>query len=130
MNVNENSLVPTTFLPLRLLSLTSLLGILSSVVLLAVIIADGTIKRESPGSLWDPMETNAGPNWKKLPICFGLMMSGVSRLFTTLYLSCEADKIACLLSQFSGHAVVPSLYRDMKSQSLHPLQRLLVHIAD
>jgi len=72
------SLVPTTFLPLRLLSLTSLLGILSSVVLLAVIVADGTIKTESPGSLWDPMETNTGPNWKKLPICFGLMMSGVS----------------------------------------------------
>lgn len=73
-----NSLVPTTFLPLRLLSLTSLLGILSSIVLLSVIIADGTIKTSSPGSLWEPMETNFGPNWKKLPICFGLMMSGVS----------------------------------------------------
>ncbi|GAA6060680.1 hypothetical protein JCM10212_005062 [Sporobolomyces blumeae] len=85
-------IVPTTFLPLRLLSLTSLLGILSSVVLLAVIVADGTIKQHAPGSLWDPMPTNAGPNWSRLPICFGLMMSG-----------------------FSGHAVVPSLYRDMKN---------------
>ncbi|GAA6009630.1 hypothetical protein JCM11491_001039 [Sporobolomyces phaffii] len=85
-------LVPTTFLPLRLLSLTSLLGILSSIVLLSVIIADGTIKTTSPGSLWQPMPTSFGPNWKKLPICFGLMMSG-----------------------FSGHAVVPSLYRDMKN---------------
>ncbi|GAA5896104.1 Avt1p [Sporobolomyces salmoneus] len=85
-------LVPTTFLPLRLLSLTSLLGILSSIVLLSVIIADGTLKTEAPGSLWDPMKTSWGPNWKKLPICFGLMMSG-----------------------FSGHAVVPSLYRDMKN---------------
>ncbi|GAA5871993.1 hypothetical protein JCM16303_000937 [Sporobolomyces ruberrimus] len=85
-------LVPTTFLPLRLLSLTSLLGILSSIVLLSVIIADGTIKTQAPGSLWSPMPTSFGPNWKKLPICFGLMMSG-----------------------FSGHAVVPSLYRDMKN---------------
>ncbi|GAA5949075.1 hypothetical protein JCM3765_004004 [Sporobolomyces pararoseus] len=85
-------IVPTTFLPLRLLSLTSLLGILSSIVLLSVIIADGTIKTTAPGSLWQPMKTSWDPDWKKLPICFGLMMSG-----------------------FSGHAVVPSLYRDMKN---------------
>lgn len=83
-------LVPTTFLPLRILSLTSLLGIMSSFVLLAVIIADGTIKREAPGSLWDVMPTSIGPRWQRFPLSFGLLMSG-----------------------FSGHAVVPSLYRDM-----------------
>ncbi|GAA5929984.1 Avt1p [Sporobolomyces koalae] len=100
-------LVPTTFLPLRLLSLTSLLGILSSVVLLSVIIADGTIKTTAPGSLWEPMTTSLGPNWKKLPICFGLMMSG-----------------------FSGHAVVPSLYRDMKyPQHFHSMINVAYVIA-
>ncbi|GAA5871168.1 hypothetical protein JCM3774_006811 [Rhodotorula dairenensis] len=83
-------LVPTTFLPLRILSLTSLLGIMSSFVLLAVIIADGSIKRDAPGSLWDVMPTSFGPRWRRFPLSFGLLMSG-----------------------FSGHAVVPSLYRDM-----------------
>ncbi|GAA5897381.1 hypothetical protein JCM5296_004148 [Sporobolomyces johnsonii] len=85
-------LLPTTFLPLRLLSLTSLLGILAFIVLLAVVIADGSIKRTAPGSLWDTMDTSVGPRWGRLPISFGLFMSG-----------------------FSGHAVVPSLYRDMKN---------------
>lgn len=41
------------------------------------------------------MYTAAGPRWMRLPLSFGLMMSG-----------------------FSGHAVVPSLYRDMESESL------------
>lgn len=71
------SLVPTTFLPLRILSLTSLLGIMSSFVLLAVIIADGTIKRDAPGSLWEVMPTSFGPRWRRFPLSFGLLMSGV-----------------------------------------------------
>ncbi|GAA5905724.1 hypothetical protein JCM8208_000878 [Rhodotorula glutinis] len=83
-------LLPTTYLPLRVLSLTSLLGIMSSVVLLAVLITDGLIKKTAPGSFWDPMATSIVPRWGRFPISFGLLMSG-----------------------FSGHAVVPSLYRDM-----------------
>ncbi|GAA6050742.1 hypothetical protein JCM3770_006603 [Rhodotorula araucariae] len=83
-------LLPTTYLPLRVLSLTSLIGIMSSVVLLAVLISDGAIKRHAPGSLWEVMPTSVLPRWKRFPISFGLLMSG-----------------------FSGHAVVPSLYRDM-----------------
>ncbi|GAA5844839.1 hypothetical protein JCM11251_007343 [Rhodosporidiobolus azoricus] len=85
-------LLPTTFLPLRLLSLTSLLGILSSIVLLGVIISDGVIKPTAPGSLREVMPTSWGPRWGRFPLSFGLFMSG-----------------------FSGHAVVPSLYRDMKN---------------
>ncbi|GJN90176.1 hypothetical protein Rhopal_003175-T1 [Rhodotorula paludigena] len=83
-------LLPTTYLPLRFLSLTSLLGIMSSAVLLVVLISDGAIKREAPGSLWNVMPTSVLPRWKRFPLSFGLLMSG-----------------------FSGHAVVPSLYRDM-----------------
>ena len=75
--VRTHSLVPTTFLPLRILSLTSLLGIMSSFVLLAVIIADGTIKRDAPGSLWDVMPTSFAPRWRRFPLSFGLLMSGV-----------------------------------------------------
>ncbi|GAA6043589.1 hypothetical protein JCM8097_005271 [Rhodosporidiobolus ruineniae] len=90
-------LLPTTFLPLRLLSLTSLLGILSSVVLLAVLITDGALKPDAPGSLRDVMPTSIGPRWGRFPLSFGLFMSG-----------------------FSGHAVVPSLYRDMKNPRHFP----------
>ncbi|GAA5890009.1 hypothetical protein JCM6882_009197 [Rhodosporidiobolus microsporus] len=90
-------LLPTTFLPLRLLSLTSLLGILSSIVLLAVIISDGAIKPDAPGSLREVMPTSWTPRWGRFPLSFGLFMSG-----------------------FSGHAVVPSLYRDMKNPRHFP----------
>lgn len=71
-------ILPTTFLPLRFLSMTSLIGILSSFTLLFVLIADGTIKKEAPGSLWDPAMTSLGPRWMRLPLSFGLFMSGVS----------------------------------------------------
>ncbi|KDE05691.1 hypothetical protein MVLG_03925 [Microbotryum lychnidis-dioicae p1A1 Lamole] len=87
-------ILPTTFLPLRFLSLTSLLGIISSFTLLLVLVTDGALKKHQPGSLRDPMPTAAGPRWMRLPLSFGLLMSG-----------------------FAGHAVIPSLYRDMKNPS-------------
>lgn len=71
-------ILPTTFLPLRFLSLTSLIGIASSVMLLVVLVADGAIKIDSPGSLSHPMHTDFGPRWSRFPLSFGLMMSGVS----------------------------------------------------
>ncbi|SCV70229.1 BQ2448_1623 [Microbotryum intermedium] len=85
-------ILPTTFLPLRFLSLTSLLGIISSFTLLLVLVTDGALKAYRPGSLRDPMPTAASPRWMRLPLSFGLLMSG-----------------------FAGHAVIPSLYRDMKN---------------
>ncbi|SCZ87353.1 BZ3500_MvSof-1268-A1-R1_Chr2-2g04819 [Microbotryum saponariae] len=93
-------ILPTTFLPLRFLSLTSLLGIISSFTLLLVLVTDGALKKHQPGSLRDPMPTAAGPRWMRLPLSFGLLMSGLR-----------------LISQFAGHAVIPSLYRDMKNPS-------------
>ena len=83
-------IVPTVFLPLRYLSFTSLIGILSTVVLIVVIIVDGSVKQHAPGSLHEPVPTNIGPDWRHLPLAFGLVMSG-----------------------YSGHAVMPSLTRDM-----------------
>ncbi|GEM08912.1 amino acid transporter [Rhodotorula toruloides] len=88
--ISYGILLPTTFLPLRILSLTSLIGIMSSFVLLAVLITDGAVKHDAPGSLVQVMPTSVWPRWKRFPLSFGLLMSG-----------------------FSGHAVVPSLYRDM-----------------
>ncbi|GAA99963.1 hypothetical protein E5Q_06666 [Mixia osmundae IAM 14324] len=84
-------ITPTVFLPLRLLSISSLVGIISVICLTVVISIDGGLKAERPGSLAHPMPTNIGPDWHHFPISFGLIMSG-----------------------FAGHAVMPSLARDMK----------------
>ncbi|KAJ7662895.1 transmembrane amino acid transporter protein-domain-containing protein [Mycena rosella] len=88
-------LIPTVFLPLSLLSYTSILGIISTIFVVIVILVDGVSKTESPGSLWSPAETSIGiDNWNHLGIAFGLFMAG-----------------------FSGHAVIPSLARDMVDPS-------------
>lgn len=82
---------PTIFLPLRLLSPVSVVGILSALTLVGVVITDGFIKPDTPGSLWKPHPTvSAKPDWMRLPVSFGLIMSG-----------------------FSSHPVIPSLARDM-----------------
>ncbi|KAF7345032.1 Aa-trans domain-containing protein [Mycena venus] len=88
-------LIPTVFLPLSLLSYTSILGIISTILVVIVILVDGVSKTESPGSLWSPAETSLGiDNYNHLGIAFGLFMAG-----------------------FSGHAVIPSLARDMTDPS-------------
>ncbi|KAF8898555.1 transmembrane amino acid transporter protein-domain-containing protein [Infundibulicybe gibba] len=84
-------LIPTVFLPLSLLSYTSILGILSTLMIIGVIIIDGFSKRDSPGSFWSPAETSVGiENYSHLGLAFGLFMAG-----------------------FAGHSVIPSLARDM-----------------
>ncbi|CAK5263707.1 unnamed protein product [Mycena citricolor] len=88
-------LIPTVFLPLSLLSYTSIFGILSSVLLVIVVFLDGVTKAEAPGSLWEPADTSFGiDNYSRLGVAFGLFMAG-----------------------FSGHAVIPSLARDMMDPS-------------
>ncbi|KFZ07788.1 hypothetical protein V502_09734 [Pseudogymnoascus sp. VKM F-4520 (FW-2644)] len=71
-------------------------GILFSIELLAafvlIVFIDGFIKPETPGSLREPAETFMFPeNWLTLPISLGL-----------------------LISPFGGHAIFPSIYRDMR----------------
>ncbi|KAK7465722.1 hypothetical protein VKT23_005693 [Stygiomarasmius scandens] len=84
-------LIPTVFLPLSLLSYTSILGIVSTVMMVVVILIDGFTKQEPPGSLLHPSTTSITiDNWKNLGLAYGLFMAG-----------------------FSGHAVIPSLARDM-----------------
>lgn len=76
------SLIPTVFLPLSLLSYTSILGIISTILLVIVILIDGFSKKEAPGSFWDPAETSfAIASVEKLGAAFGLFMAGVSNLF-------------------------------------------------
>jgi len=88
-------LIPTVFLPLSLLSYTSILGIISTISLIVVIFIDGFSKHETPGSFWSPADTDVGvESYTKLGVAFGLFMAG-----------------------FSGHAVIPSLARDMMDPS-------------
>ncbi|CAG8588866.1 13783_t:CDS:2, partial [Cetraspora pellucida] len=91
-------MTPLTLIAIRYLSYFSLLGILSATTLVSVVIFDGLTKFERPGSLFDPMPTEIWPPslWT-LPISFGLIMAG-----------------------FTGHAVFPTVYRDMQRPEKYP----------
>lgn len=107
-------------LPLRWLSYTSIVGIFSTFcsklstatnptidcqvsgtladvfLVVCIIAADGLIKHESPGSLWEPATTYILPsNWLSLPLAYGL-----------------------IASPWGAHSVFPSVYRDMR----HPIK--------
>lgn len=98
--------LPSVFLPLKFLSPISVIGIVSTFTLVIVVISDGLIKQEAPGSLWSIAPTTLGPRWKRLPLSFGLIMSG-----------------------FSSHPIIPSLVRDMKDPSKFPRMLNLAYVA-
>ncbi|KAJ7462683.1 transmembrane amino acid transporter protein-domain-containing protein [Mycena galericulata] len=84
-------LLPTMFLPLSMLSYSSILGILSTSLIVIVILVDGLTKYTTPGSLWDPAATSIGmSSWGNVGIAFGLFIAG-----------------------FGCHPLIPSLARDM-----------------
>ncbi|EED18441.1 transporter, putative [Talaromyces stipitatus ATCC 10500] len=85
-------LLPLSFVPLRFLSVTSILGILSCTSIVGIVLIDGLVKKDSPGSLLQPAKTSLFPeNWATLPLSFGLIMS-----------------------PWGGHGVFPNIYRDMR----------------
>ncbi|KAK1751838.1 transmembrane amino acid transporter protein-domain-containing protein [Echria macrotheca] len=85
-------LIPLNFLPLRLLSFTSIVGIISCLSIVLILVLDGFIKPTAPGSLLEPAKTYMFPeNWLTLPLSFGLLMS-----------------------PWGGHGVFPNIYRDMR----------------
>lgn len=98
--------LPSVFLPLKFLSPISVIGIVSTFTLVVVVVSDGIIKKEAPGSLWSMGPTTLGPRWDRLPLSFGLIMSG-----------------------FSSHPIIPSLVRDMKDPSKFPRMLNLAYVA-
>ncbi|KAF2404424.1 hypothetical protein EJ06DRAFT_526502 [Trichodelitschia bisporula] len=85
-------LIPLSFLPLRLLSFTSILGVMCCFGIVAAVFIDGLVKAEAPGSLRSPAKTYLFPqSWLTLPLAFGLLMS-----------------------PWGGHSVFPNIYRDMR----------------
>ena len=85
-------LIPLSFFPLRYLSFTSVLGIVSCLGIVTLIFVDGIIKPHAPGSLREPAAASIFPGrWSDLPLSFGLLMS-----------------------PWGGHSVFPNIYRDMR----------------
>ncbi|KAK8179610.1 vacuolar amino acid transporter-like protein 1 [Phyllosticta citribraziliensis] len=85
-------LIPLGFLPLRLLSFTSVLGILCCLGIVLMVFVDGAIKPHQPGSLQEPAKTYLFPErWTTVPLSFGLLMS-----------------------PWGGHSVFPNIMRDMR----------------
>ncbi|OTB07170.1 hypothetical protein M426DRAFT_84844 [Hypoxylon sp. CI-4A] len=85
-------LIPLQFAPLSLLSFTSFVGVVSCLSIAIIVILDGLLKAEAPGSLIQPAQTYLFPeNWLTLPLSFGLLMS-----------------------PWGGHSVFPNIYRDMR----------------
>ncbi|OAQ95844.1 hypothetical protein LLEC1_00260 [Akanthomyces lecanii] len=85
-------------LPLRWLSYT--IGEISrrrvhhanEMLVVCIVIIDGLVKKETPGSLWEPAVTHLWPsNWLAVPLAYGLMAS-----------------------PWGAHSVFPSIYRDMR----------------
>jgi vesicular inhibitory amino acid transporter len=92
-----SSLIPTLFIPLSLLSYASLLGIVSTVLLIGAVFFDGLSKFDTPGSLWSPAETSLGfCNMGELGLAFGLFMAGVSIVLA--FYNVVNDLNTCLLS--------------------------------
>ena len=85
-------LVPLDMVPLRYLSVTSILGILCNIGIITLIFIAGGLKQHRPGSLREPAFTTLWPTrWSDLPLAFGLLMA-----------------------PWGGSAVYPSIYRDMR----------------
>ncbi|CAO2649472.1 Nn.00g068570.m01.CDS01 [Neocucurbitaria sp. VM-36] len=85
-------LVPLSFLPLRFLSFTSILGVMSCFGITLAVWINGLIKPHSPGSIREPATQYLFPdNWLTIPLSFGLLMS-----------------------PWGGHSVFPNIYRDMR----------------
>ncbi|KAE9965287.1 hypothetical protein BLS_007732, partial [Venturia inaequalis] len=85
-------LIPLAFLPLRLLSFTSILGILATFGIVVSVFIDGLVKPHPPGSIRQPATQYLFPvSWLTVPLALGLLMS-----------------------PWGGHSVFPNIYRDMR----------------
>ena len=85
-------LTPLSFLPLRVLSFSSVLGIFSTVSIFLIVFANGLLKPDYPGSLRSPAPTHLFPtNWNTVALSIGLLMS-----------------------PWGGHSVFPNIFKDMR----------------
>lgn len=71
-------MAPITFLPMHLLSFTSMLGMATSLSLITIVLLNGFTTTVSPGSVLHPMATDLWPSLgaARIGISGGLIMSG------------------------------------------------------
>jgi hypothetical protein len=90
LNPSNDRLVPLVFLPLSILSYTSIFGICSTLLIILVIFVDGFSKPDAPGSLWSPAATSWGTgSMTELGVAFGLLMAGVCLILHAVPESCH-----------------------------------------
>lgn len=81
-------------MPLNLLSIPSILSTFATVLLIGIVVFDGLYLAKAPGSIRDPMPTSLGPDMKGMNWLGG---------------------IGLVLAGFGGHAVIPSIAKDMRN---------------
>lgn len=85
-------LMPLNFAPFKYLSVTSILGIMCTLGIIFIVLIDGFLKPQAPGSLREVAVTYAFPqNWRTIPLSLGLFMA-----------------------PWGGHSVFPAIYKDMR----------------
>ena len=91
-------LIPLNFVPFKTLSVTSIIGIFSTLGIVVIVFADGLIKPRTPGSLREISKTYAFPeDWRTIPLSLGLFMA-----------------------PWGGHSVFPAIYKDMRHPQKYP----------
>ena len=84
--------LPLSFMPLHILSYSSIVGIIGTTALLVLITVQGLTTQEQPGSITNPLSTTAFPRQPyALPLAIGLFMA-----------------------PWGGHTILPQVYRDMR----------------
>ncbi|KAJ0324289.1 hypothetical protein COL5a_007956 [Colletotrichum fioriniae] len=99
-------MIPLNFLPLRLLSFTSVIGIVCCFSIVLILVVDGLIKPTTPGSLIEPATTYLFPaNW----VCSRIDMRhphkyprAVKTVFTSVYLLDAFTAVVGLLMYGDG----------------------------
>ncbi|KAI8917263.1 transmembrane amino acid transporter protein-domain-containing protein [Powellomyces hirtus] len=88
----------TLFKTVKMLTYASFVGVVAIINLVIIVLVDGLSVDRAPGSLWDPAVTEMWPrSWQNVALAVGIMFVG-----------------------FDGHAVFPTIYRDLKTPTDFP----------
>ncbi|CAG8655365.1 7577_t:CDS:2, partial [Gigaspora margarita] len=119
-------LVPLTLVDMKYLSYFSILGVLTAVFLAVVIVINGFVNNEQPGSLLNPMKTELWPtNWNYLPLIFPsiyLNMKSPDKYPTVVNISFAISTMVYLLLGVCGYMMFgnqtkPEITQNIKSTS-------------
>ncbi|KAJ3160145.1 hypothetical protein HDU86_000981 [Geranomyces michiganensis] len=119
----------TMFKTVRVLTYASFVGVVAIVNLVVIILVDGLSVESSPGSLLDPADTDLWPrSWQNVFLAVGIMFVGFDgeQKGRNVVPDCFVAHIRCwdltyiYLDIPQGHAVFPTIYRDLKTPTDFP----------